>query len=130
MIEIKRDDDYNGIVEIADDVIATIAGTAASEIEGVHSTGSTIANDFAGIISKRNFSRGVKVTLLEDASVSIDLNLVIKFGYKIQDICFEVQKRVKSAIETMTGLSVQDVNISISIVNFEKTKKHEEPVLN
>ena len=120
MTEIKINSENCGQVQIADDVIAIIAGTAALECKGVISTGSLISNDFVGMIGKRNFSKGVKVAVNEEVSLEITLN--VKFGYKVHEIAEEVQKRVKNAVETMTGLAVADIDIIVASVVFVKDK--------
>ena len=91
-----------GEVQIADEVVATIAGLAATEVEGV-----------------KNLSKGVKV-LVTDNNVDVDLALNIDYGYSIMKVSEKVQDRVKSAIENMTGLEVSMVNIRIMNVNMDK----------
>lgn len=92
-----------GVVRIADEVIAVIAGTAAMEAEGVAS--------LAGATRKHR-ARGVQVQVKAQAVV-LSIALTIKAGKKLQDVSREVQQRVKSAIETMTGLTVNEVNVSV-----------------
>ncbi len=121
--EIKTNSDVIGQVQIADEVIAIIAGTAAMEVDGVAATGGNMTNDLAGIIGKRNFSKGVRVNII-DGDVSVEIGISVKFGYKVQEIAYEVQKKVKNAIETMTALNVLDVDVSVLAVNFEKDKNN------
>ncbi|MDR2939111.1 MAG: Asp23/Gls24 family envelope stress response protein [Clostridiales bacterium] len=123
MTEIKTNSDLIGQVQIADEVIAIIAGTAALEVEGVVATGGNMSNEFAGIIGKKNFSKGVRVNVV-DGDVSVVIGLSVKFGFKVQEIAYEVQRRVKNAIETMTGLNVLDVDVSVLAVNFDKDKNN------
>ena len=113
------DDDSIGTVRIADEVVAIIAGLAATEIEGVASMAGNITNELVGKLGMKNLSQGVKVEVLEGV-VSVDLTLNIKYGYNIPETCEKVQKRVKAAIENMTGLEASDVNISIADVEMEK----------
>lgn len=110
-----------GEVKIADDVIATIAGLAATEIEGVASMQGNLTNEIVGKLGVRNLSKGVKIELFEN-SVSVDLSIMMKYGYSIPETCQAVQDRVKSAIENMTGLQVTFVNIRVVGVNTENTK--------
>lgn len=127
MTESKRntytiyDDDTVGTVQIADEVVAIIAGLAATEVEGVASMAGNITNEVVGKLGMKNLSRGVKVDVLEGV-VCVDLTLNMKFGYSIPKTSEAVQERVKSAIENMTGLEVSDVNISIAGVEMEKDK--------
>ena len=105
-----------GEVRIADEVVAIIAGLAATEVDGVDSMAGNITNELVGKLGMKNLSKGVKVDVTEE-HVSVDLSLNIKYGYNIPDVSERVQDRVKSAIENMTGLSVLDVNIRIAGVN-------------
>ena len=110
--------DGSGEVYIADEVVAIIAGLAATEVEGVASMAGNITNELVGKLGMKNLSKGVKVEVLED-SVSVDLSLNIEFGHNIPAVSAKVQDRVKTAIENMTGLSVLDVNIKIAGVNID-----------
>ena len=113
--------DQIGEVQIADEVVAIIAGLAATEVEGVDSMAGNITNELVGRLGMKNLSKGVKVDVL-DTSVSVDLTLTMEYGYSIPEVCAQVQDRVKSAIENMTGLSVIDVNVKIAGVNIDKTR--------
>lgn len=115
------DDDTVGTVQIADEVVAIIAGLAATEVDGVASMAGNITNEVVGKLGMKSLSRGVKVDVLEGV-VCVDLNLIMKFGYSIPKTSEAVQERVKSAIENLTGLEVSDVNISIAGVEMEKDK--------
>lgn len=110
-----------GQIQIADEVIAIIAGLAATEVEGVAGMSGSFAGGIAEVLGKKNLSKGVKVEVGE-SEVSIDLSLVIKFGYKIPEVAATVQNKVKNAIETMTGLSVIEINLHVTGVYFEKNK--------
>ena len=108
-----------GEVRIADEVVAIIAGLAATEVEGVDSMAGNITNELVGKLGMKNLSKCVKVDVTEE-HVSVDLSLNIKYGYNIPDVSERVQDRVKSAIENMTGLTVLDVNIRIAGVNINE----------
>ena len=108
-----------GEVRIADEVVAIIAGLAATEVDGVDSMAGNITNELVGKLGMKNLSKGVKVDVTEE-HVSVDLTLNIKYGYNIPDVSERVQDRVKSAIENMTGLTVLDVNIRIAGVNINE----------
>ena len=112
------DDEGIGTVQIADEVVAIIAGLAATEVDGVASMAGNITNE---LVSKKNLSKGVKVDVL-DGVVCVDLALNLKYGYEIPATCKNVQEKVKTAIENMTGLEVSDVNVAIAGVNMEQTK--------
>jgi len=108
-----------GEVQIADEVVATIAGLAATEVEGVAAMSSNITNELVSKLGMKNLSKGVKIEVSSD-SVSVDLSLTLKYGYSIPNTSRQVQEKVKSAIENMTGLTVSEVNVRISGVNIEK----------
>ncbi len=108
-----------GEVQIADEVVATIAGLAATEVKGVSTTSGNVTNELAGKLGKKNLSKGVKVLVSPDA-VSVDMALTLDYGYGIPETAKQVQEKVKLAIENMTGLQVKEVNIRIAGVNIVK----------
>ena len=115
----------NSNIKIADDVIAVIAGAAASEVPGV----SSMAGGFAGGISevfsgKKNFAKGIKVEAGEKET-RIDVNIIVEYGVRIPDVAFEIQNRVKKAVESMTGLKVLDVNVHVQGVNTDSNNIEE-----
>ena len=116
-----QDDGALGTVQIADDVIAIIAGIAATEVEGVSSMGSSISNELMSKVGYKSLTKGVKVEI-EDGQVEATLALKMDYGYNIPSTCSKVQQKVKSTIENMTGLEVTDVNIRIAGVDMQKGK--------
>lgn len=110
-----------GEVHIADEVVAIIAGLAATEVEGVASMAGNITNELVSKLGMKSLSRGVKVTVLEGV-VTVDLSLNIEYGKNVLETSRAVQERVKTSIENMTGLEVADVNIHIASVDMEKEK--------
>ena len=110
-----------GEVHIADEVVAIIAGLAATEVEGVASMAGNITNELVSKLGMKSLSRGVKVTVLEGV-VTVDLSLNIEYGKNVLETSRTVQERVKTSIENMTGLEVADVNIHIASVDMEKEK--------
>lgn len=115
-------DDKLGEVQIADEVVAIIAGLAATEVEGVSSMAGNITNELVSKLGMKNLSKGIKVTVAEGV-VSVDVALNIAFGYAIPDVSAKVQEKVKNAIENMTGLEVASVNIRIAAVDMGKSRK-------
>lgn len=113
------DDNTVGTVQISDEVVAIIAGLAATEVDGVASMAGNITNELVGKLGMKNLSKGVKVEVMEGV-VSVDLALNIKYGYSIPKTSANVQEKVKSAIENMTGLEVSDVNVSIADVDMQQ----------
>lgn len=104
-----------GDVKIADEVVVVIAGIAATEVEGVESMAGNVTNDLMGRLSGNKMSKGIKVEVNED-KVSVDLSVNVSYNYNIPEISAKVQEKVKNAIETMTGLTVLEVNIKIASV--------------
>ncbi len=117
----KIKEDNLGEVHIADEVVAIIAGLAATEIEGVSSMAGNITNELVSKLGMKNLSKGVKVDVLEE-SVSAELALNIAYGYSIPEVSAKVQEKVKTAIETMTGLEVTVVNVRIVNVDMKNSK--------
>lgn len=108
-----------GEVKIADDVVATIAGLAAMEVEGVASLSGNITKEVISRLGMKNLSKGVKI-FVEDSKVRVELFITMEYGCSIPKTCTQVQERVKTAIENMTGLEVSEVNIRIVGVGLEK----------
>ena len=96
-----------------------IAGLAATEVEGVDSMAGNITNELVGKLGMKNLSKGVKVEVSEE-HVSVDLSLNMKYGYSLPAVSEKVQEKVRTAIETMTGLTVLEVNIKIAGVNMRE----------
>lgn len=101
-----------GTVKIANDVVAMIAGLAATEVEGVGAMAGNITNELMGKVGMKKQTKGVKVDIL-DGNVSVELAVTLEYGFNIPTTCNKVQEKVKNAIETMTGFNVSDVNIRI-----------------
>lgn len=118
---VKIKEDNLGEVHVADEVVAIIAGLAATEVEGVASMAGNITNELVSKLGMKNLSKGVKVEVAEK-TVSVEVALNISYGYSIPKVSEKVQEKVKSAIETMTGLSVAIVNVRIATVDMKNTK--------
>ena len=108
-----------GDVVIANEVLAIIAGIAATEVEGVHSMDGGWSGDFISKLGIKDLARGVKVQVKE-GEVKLDLSLNMEYGYAIPKVSDLVQDKVSASINNMTGLTVSEVNIRISgVVNKE-----------
>lgn len=118
---ILQEDESMGAVKIADDVVAMIAGIAATEVEGVAAMAGNVTNELMSKVGVKNLKKGVKVDVL-DKVVTVDLALIMDYGYNIPATSQKVQEKVKSAIENMTGLEVSNVNIRIAGVNMQKDR--------
>jgi uncharacterized alkaline shock family protein YloU len=120
-----------GKINISEDVVSIISSVATLEVPGVKDMSVGLSEGIAEIIGKKPPSKGVKVEILDD-KVILDLKIIVEYGCRIPEVAWNVQEKVKQAVETMTGLNVIKVNIHIQGVNFEdktkedKTKKVEE----
>ena len=106
----------NGTVTYANDVIATIAGVAATEVSGVAGMSGGISSGITEMLGKKNLTKGVKVEV-GTQEAAIDLNIVVEYGSELHKVAEAVQENVKKAVETMTGLQVVEVNVNILGVN-------------
>ena len=117
-IQIERNNSFGDVV-IADEVLAIIAGIAATEVEGVHSMDGGWSGEFISKLGIKDLARGVKVQVRE-GEVKVDLSLNMEYGYAIPKVSDLVQDKVSASINNMTGLNVSEVNIRISgVVNKE-----------
>lgn len=111
--------DDTGKIAISDDVIASIAAIAAKEVDGVAELGTMVVTDFIG---KKPTSKGVKVAISE-TSVELFITISVKKGVVIPTVGKAVQEAAISAVESMTGVNVEAVNVKVAGVAFEKEKK-------
>ena len=115
----------NANIKIADDVIAVIAGVAVSEVPGVAEMSGGFAGGISEVLSgKKNLSKGIKVESGEKET-KIDVNIIVEYGTRIPDVAFEIQNRVKKAVESMTGLKVVEVNVHVQGVSTENLTAEE-----
>ena len=117
---IISESDSKGI-NISEEVVATIAGMAAQEVKGVTAMN---ANGIGEMLGRK--TRGVKVQIGEKETV-IDINVTVEYGARIPDIAWEVQNKVKTQVEAMTGLNVVAVNVHIQGVSVPKKKQEVKP---
>ncbi len=110
-----------GKINISDEVVSIVASLAANSVKGVAGMVSSISGGFAELLGKKNLSKGVKVSVT-DKNVSLDLSIIVEYGSKIPDVAWEIQEKVKSEVEAMTGLNVTAVNVSVEGVNVPKAE--------
>ena len=109
--EVSVETEGNNGIRISDDVVSVIAGVAVSEVSGVAGMAGGFAGGISEVLSgKKKFSKG------------IDVNIIVEYGTRIPDVAFEIQNRVKKAVETMTGLKVLEVNVHVQGVSTDKTE--------
>ena len=119
----EEEQGFTSEVKIAGDVIATIVGLAATEVEGIASMQGNLTNELVGKLGMKNLTKGVTIQFEEDGtSVHVDLAVIMKYGYSIPKVCKAVQERVKSAIESMVGLKVSGIDSDIVGVDTEITE--------
>ena len=117
----NTEDTENGI-EISNDVIAVIAGVAVSEVQGVASMSGGFAGGITEVLSgKKNMAKGIKVEKT-DNKAKIDVNIIVEYGSRIPDVAFEIQNRIKKAVEGMTGFKVEEVNVHVQGVDTHVSK--------
>ncbi len=122
--DLQVETNQGGRVVFAEDVLATIATLAASEVEGFYGMGGSAIAGFTEKLGKKSYTKGVKVEVGTE-ECAVDLSVVIRYGYRIQNVCVQIQKAIKNAIETMTGLTVVEVNIYVQSVFFRPEKEAE-----
>ena len=125
--ELVKSDSALGAIRIADEVVSIIAGLAATEIEGIAGMSGGLVGGIAEMLGRKNFSKGVKVEVGE-REAAIDLYIIVKYGVRIPDVALAAQENIKRAIETMTGLSVVEVNIHVQGVSFPEDEEKAEEV--
>ncbi len=114
--------DQGGKISFEDEVIAIIAGIAATEVEGVAAMSGGIVGGIAEKLGMKNLSKGVKVEVGEKET-AVDLYIIVEYGCRIPEVAWNIQENVKKAVESMTGLKVVEVNIHVQGINFEKETK-------
>ena len=113
-------------IQIADDVVAIIAGKAVSEVNGVAGMAGGFAGGISEVLSgKKNLSKGIKVEVIEKEA-KIAVNIIVEYGVRIPDVAFEIQNRVKKAVETMTGLNIVGVNVHVQGVKTTEEQENNE----
>ncbi len=121
----ERSSEDVGSVRISDDVVAVIAGLAASEVEGVVGMSGGLVGDIGEMLGKRSLSKGVKVEV-GDREAALDLFVILEYGVRIPEVAQRIQENVKRAVESMTGLNVVEVNIHVQAISTSET--HDERV--
>ena len=111
-----------GSIQIAPEVIEVIAGLATVEVEGVAGMSGGFAGGIVELLGRKNLSKGVKVEVGQRGA-AIDVSIIIEYGYRIPEVSSGIQQNVKHAIESMTGLSVVEVNVHIHDVHFKGNEK-------
>lgn len=116
-----------GNIRISDDVVKTIAAKAASDVEGVYKLAGGVADEVSKILGKKRPTNGVKVEVGEK-ECSIEIFIVVEYGYLISEVAHDVQKSVLKAVSELSGLKVVEVNVYVQDVKIraEETSEEEE----
>lgn len=96
----------NGTVMISEDVVATIVEHTLTEVEGVVKGG-------AEVVGKKSWGKGIRIAIAEDNSMTIGCNIVVAYGESVMDVAKAVQNAISNAVESVTGVTVADVNVNI-----------------
>jgi len=120
----KSESSEKGNIIIAREVVAIIAGLAATEIEGVAGMSGGIAGGIVEILGRKNLSKGVKVEVGEKEA-AVDLFVIVDYGVRIPEVAWKIQENVKRAIESMTGLEVIEVNVHVQGVKIAQDDRDE-----
>ena len=122
--DVKLNENPNGTVSFATEVVATIAGLAATEVDGVASMISPSSGlaDMFSRKSNRNLTKGVRIDL-DDNRVSVDITITVDYGSPVPDVARNIQENVKKAIETMSGLDVRNVDVHVTGISFEREQR-------
>ncbi|WP_370811961.1 Asp23/Gls24 family envelope stress response protein [Butyricicoccus pullicaecorum] len=115
-----------GTIKISEDVVASIAALAAIETEGVGGLAAGLTAEIASLLGKKSQNKGVRVQLGEQDTVGVELSILVEFGKSVGEVALAVQKAVKAAVESMTGLKTAVVNVVVSGVTFDQPKPAEE----
>ena len=113
----------NGSIQISEDVVASVTGMAVLEVEGVCGLSSSIGTDIAEMLGMKTLSKGVRLSTTETGALRIDCDVVSKFGQNIFELAKNVQENVKSSIESVTGLRVAEVNVTVCGIALPKDSK-------
>ena len=103
----------NGSVMISEDVIATIVTHTVCEVEGVVGLDIKPGSDIAELIGKKNWGKGVRITITEEDELLIDCNISIAYGHSVVDVAKVAQDAINNAVESMTGAAIKAVNVNV-----------------
>ena len=109
----------NGTVNISEEVIATIVTTAVKDVDGVVSLNGSFSEDLAGMLGRKNANKGVRIVLGEQ-DVQVECNLIVLYGHSVVEIAKNVQNSITTAVESMTGLTVSNVDVNVCGISMTK----------
>ncbi|MCI8870262.1 MAG: Asp23/Gls24 family envelope stress response protein [Lawsonibacter sp.] len=118
---VSRSDEL-GNIHISEEVLAAITAAAALEVEGVNSLSANLGSDLAELLGKKNLTKGIRIQM-EEEKVRVELSILMDYGHTIPEMGRAVQDGVKAALESMTGLEVAEVSVTVSGISFEKSAR-------
>jgi uncharacterized alkaline shock family protein YloU len=121
ILELEEQKSELGTVEISPEVIEVIAGIAATEVDGVATLRGNFATDVAEKLGRKNHGKGVKVELAEDG-ITVDVSVIITYGVAVPEVANLIQQNIKQALQTMTAIELQAINVHVVGVQFESTE--------
>ena len=113
----------NGSIQISEDVVASVTGMAVLEVEGVCGLSISIGTDIAEMLGMKTLSKGVRLSTTETGALRVDCDVVSKFGQNIFELAKNVKENVKSSVESVTGLRVAEVNVTVCGIALPKDSK-------
>jgi uncharacterized alkaline shock family protein YloU len=122
VLEINEEKSSLGKIEIAPEVMEVIAGIATTEVDGVAGMRGNFAAGVVEILGRKNHGKGVKVIDVNNDKIKIDIYVKVKYGFSLPTVAEQIQNNVRQAINTMTGVSVEEVNVHIEGIQFEQQK--------
>ena len=103
----------NGSVQISEDVITTIVAHATEDVEGVVGLNVKPGADIIDLIGKKNWGKGLKITIDEENCLSVDCNITVAYGQSVVEVASAVQASVSNALEAMAGVQISSVNVNV-----------------
>jgi uncharacterized alkaline shock family protein YloU len=103
----------NGRVMISEGVISSIALQALTDIEGYVGLSAKPGSDIVELVGKKNWGKGIKVSISEKDELSIDCNVIISYGHSVVSVATAIQEAIVAALQSMTGVNVVSVNVNV-----------------
>lgn len=103
----------NGSVQISEEVITTIVAHAIEEVEGVIGLNAKPGADIVELIGKKGWGKGLKISIAEDDSLTVDCNITVAYGQSVVSVAGAVQESVTNALESMAGVKISAVNVNV-----------------
>lgn len=119
-----QDNSSYGKIDIAEEVLAIIAGIAANEISGIASMNGGWTGEITEMFGIKKLNKGVQISLDKEAgSIGVDLYVIMKYGIKISEVSQNIQEHVKNVLESMTDMPVQHVNVHVQGIKLSEVKE-------